>query len=205
MVALAQKEPILADLSGGLLKIKDLGSVLNKLRISMNEEASVRKAVYADHQKDKEMETSTVSSDVATRSIRPRANINVQFPPLPSKERLEQLKHIKGMVDMERVVVVTGFGEVGPWGSARTRWEMEAYGEFSIEGCIELAWMMGLIRYRNEDTHSGWVDAKTGEPVRDDEIKARYEKTILDNTVRINQRFLQRVVINNIPTGRTHN
>lgn len=185
MVSEAQKEPILADLSGGLLKIKDLGSVLNNLRASMNEEAAVRKAVYADQQKDQEMEIQNKAQTTGkTHAIRPRANINVEFPPLPSKERLEQLKHVKGMVDMERIVVVTGFGEVGPWGSARTRWEMEAYGEFSIEGCIELAWMMGLIRYHNDDHHNGWVDAKTGEPVRDDEIKARYEKTILDNTVR---------------------
>jgi fatty acid synthase subunit beta len=78
----------------------------------MNEQASVRKAVYADAQKDKELEghqAATASSTApASHSIRPRANINVQFPPLPSKERLEQLKHVKGMVDMERVVVVTG-------------------------------------------------------------------------------------------------
>lgn len=51
MVAKAQKEPILADLSGGLLKIKELDSVLNDLRASMNQEASVRKAVYSDSQK----------------------------------------------------------------------------------------------------------------------------------------------------------
>lgn len=152
----------------------------------MNEEASLRKAVYVERKKDDDMENgrSAASNVTATRPIRPRANINVQFPALPSKERLEKLKHIKGMVDLERVVVVTGFGEVGPWGSARTRWEMEAFGEFSIEGCIELAWMMALIRYQNDDSHNGWVDAKTGQPVRDDEIKARYEKVILENTVR---------------------
>jgi 3-oxoacyl-ACP reductase-like protein len=137
-------------------------------------------------EQDKELENHnvTVSAATSNHSIRPRANINVQFPSLPSKERLEQLKRIKGMVDMERVVVVTGFGEVGPYGSARTRWEMEAYGEFSMEGCIELAWMMGLIRYHNDDSRTGWVDAKTGEPIKDDEIKARYEKIILENTVR---------------------
>jgi fatty acid synthase subunit alpha len=53
------------------------------------------------------------------------------------------------MVDPASVVVITGFGEVGPWGNSNTRWEMEADGEFSIEGCIEMAWMMGFIKYFN--------------------------------------------------------
>ena len=51
------------------------------------------------------------------------------------------------------MVVVFGFGELGPYGNARTRWEIESYGEFSLEGCVELAWMCGLIRV-GED--GGW-------------------------------------------------
>ena len=44
--------------------------------------------------------------------------------------------HVKGMIDLSKVVVVTGFGEVGPWGNARTRWEMEREGAFSLEGML---------------------------------------------------------------------
>jgi fatty acid synthase subunit alpha, fungi type len=46
---------------------------------------------------------------------------------------------------------------------------MEAFGEFSLEGCIEMAWLMGLIKYNNgplNGTHYiGWIDVKTGSPV----------------------------------------
>ncbi|THC90774.1 hypothetical protein EYZ11_009774 [Aspergillus tanneri] len=89
-----------------------------------------------------------------------------------------------GMVDLDRVVVVTGFGEVGPWGSSRARWEMEAYGGLSHQGCIEMAWMMGLVRYTEQTTgdgqsFSGWVDARTGELVADVAIKEVYEERIL--------------------------
>ena len=28
--------------------------------------------------------------------------------------------------------------KVGPWGSSHTRWEMEAWREFTIEGCVEV-------------------------------------------------------------------
>jgi hypothetical protein len=37
------------------------------------------------------------------------------------------------------------FAEVGPWGSSHTRWEMEARGEFTIEGWIEMSWMMVVV------------------------------------------------------------
>jgi fatty acid synthase subunit alpha len=63
---------------------------------------------------------------------------------------------------------------------------MEAYGEFSLEGCVEMAWLMGLIKNHNGPlkgkSYSGWVDAKTGEPVDDKDIKPKYEKYILDHS-----------------------
>ncbi len=69
---------------------------------------------------------------------------------------------------------MTGFGEIGPWGNARTRWEMESKGEFSLEGCLELAWMLGLVKYVSlSGNKKAWVDAKTNEPVQDWEIKVR--------------------------------
>ncbi|KAG0158728.1 hypothetical protein PDIDSM_6247 [Penicillium digitatum] len=80
----------------------------------------------------------------------------------------------------------SGFSEVGPWGNSRTRWEMESKGKFSLEGCVEMAWIMGLIKHHNGplkgQAYSGWVDAKTGEPVDDKDIKAKYEKHILEHT-----------------------
>ena len=82
------------------------------------------------------------------------------------------------------MVVITGFAEVGPYGNARTRWEMEAYGKFSLEGCIEMAWVMGLIEYRNVEIKSyvGWIDKQTGEPIPDMDVKDKYEQYILDHS-----------------------
>ena len=87
-------------------------------------------------------------------------------------------------VDLEKVIVITGFGEVGPWGSSRTRWEMEACSESTIEGCIEMAWLMGFIKCFDGHLKHGllyisWVDSKTNEPVDDKDVKGRYEKEIL--------------------------
>ena len=113
--------------------------------------------------------------------------LRTTFPPLPTESRRSALRSkLQGMVDLEKVVVVVGYGEVGPWGSARTRWEMEAYGEFSLEGCVELAWMVGLIKPHNgplpsnpRHRHIGWIDVATNEPVFDQDVKRKYEKLIL--------------------------
>jgi fatty acid synthase subunit beta len=61
---------------------------------------------------------------------------------------------------------------------------MEARGEFTIEGCIEMAWIMGFIKHfdsrlKDGSLDVGWVDSKTNEPVDDKEVKGRYEKDIL--------------------------
>ena len=61
---------------------------------------------------------------------------------------------------------------------------MEARGEFTIEGCIEMAWIMGFIKHFNGklpdgSLYVGWVDAKSSEPVDNKDVKAKYEADIL--------------------------
>lgn len=187
MVEAAQNEPVLADLNGCLHLVPDLNVVVSDLRASLIEEAAIKKSIVVDSNVDKEIETgrrATPSVPAATAAGNPvtrRANITVPFPELPASTKTMEPSYTraKGMVNLENVVVVTGFGEVGPYGSSRTRWEMESYGEFSVEGCIELAWMMGLIKYHPE---GGWVDSKTGERVPDDAIKVKYEAILLMHT-----------------------
>ncbi|ORX66584.1 hypothetical protein DL89DRAFT_286290 [Linderina pennispora] len=107
----------------------------------------------------------------------PLATHRISFPPTRSFDQLKPLHYLQGMINLDKVAVITGFGEVGPFGNARMRWEMEAFGELSMEGCIELAWIMGLIKHFDGqhpltmDHYIGWVDAKTDEPVRDMDVK----------------------------------
>ncbi|TDZ72019.1 Fatty acid synthase apf5 [Colletotrichum trifolii] len=60
----------------------------------------------------------------------------------------------------------------------------EADGAYSLEGCVEMAWMMGLIKHdphaqKNGSPWTGWVDAKTSE---DGEVPSKYMSFILQNT-----------------------
>jgi len=183
---LCQVEPVWADLNGGFQYLPNLKDLMTKLRKEYMDESEIKKAVV----KETAIENKIVNGEDTEAyykkvTVQPRANIKFEFPKVPDWEtEIKPINdNLKGMVDLEKVVVVTGFSEVGPWGNSRTRWEMEAYGQFSLEGCVEMAWIMGLIKNHNGPlkgkSYSGWVDAKTGEPVDDKDIKSKYEKHIL--------------------------
>ena len=189
IVNLCQVEPVFADLNGGLQFIPDLNDLMTNLRKEIMETSEVRKAVTKETAIENKIVNGEDSEALYRKvTIEPRANIKYQFPELPNWENdVEPLNiNLKGMVNLDKVVVVTGFAEVGPWGNSRTRWEMEAYGQFSLEGCVEMAWIMGLIKNHNGPlkgkSYSGWIDSKSGEPVDDKNIKAKYEKYILEHS-----------------------
>ena len=189
IVNLCQVEPVWADLNGGFQYIPNLKDLMTDLRKEYTETSEIRKAVT----KETAIENKIVNGEQNEAlyqevKVQPRANLKFEFPKVPDWEtEVEPLNSdLKGMVDLDKAVVVTGFSEVGPWGNSRTRWEMEAHGHFSLEGCVEMAWIMGLVKNHNGPlkgkSYAGWVDAKTGEPVDDKDVKAKYEKHILEHS-----------------------
>ncbi|PKY00401.1 putative fatty acid synthase alpha subunit FasA [Aspergillus campestris IBT 28561] len=189
IVNLCQLDPVFADLNGGLQFIPDLKGLMTKLRTDIMETSDVRQAVIKETAIENKIVNGEDSEALYKRvTAEPRANIKFEFPNVPDWEQeVKPLNEsLKGMVNLDKVVVVAGFSEVGPWGNSRTRWEMEAHGRFSLEGCVEMAWIMGLIKHHNGplkgQAYSGWVDAKSGEPVDDKDIKPKYEASILEHT-----------------------
>ncbi|KAJ2895859.1 fatty acid synthase alpha subunit Lsd1, partial [Coemansia aciculifera] len=185
----ACSQPIWADLDGGMGLIADLGDVASKTRQKIQQKSSLLKTMSREAVLDfAAKHPPFVVVPVSVEDVVPLAKPKHHFPMPCHYEQLEHLRHLQGMVNLDKVVVITGYGEVSSFGNAETRWEMEAYGEFSLEGCIELAWIMGLIKHFNGALKAtgamyvGWVDAKTEEPVRDTEVKARYEEYILAHT-----------------------
>jgi fatty acid synthase subunit alpha len=179
-----EDRPVFADLTGGLDAVPNLKETLRAIRSDLEAERSLKEAIA----KEAEEENDPESTNALPPPIRPQPNLRLPFPTLPDWDKdIEPVhKDLEGMVDLDSVVVVTGFAELGPWGNARTRWDMECKGELSIEGCIEMAWIMGLIK--NHDgplegqEYHGWVDTKTSKPVHPADMKDRYERHILDNS-----------------------
>jgi fatty acid synthase subunit beta len=185
LFSITQVEPLWADLNGGMDRLPDLAEITGRIRNELNRRAEIAKAVNRDNSADYKV-VHGVEAERLLQSVDvlPRANFRFEFPSLPTLNSLSDVSSLRGLIDLDKVAVITGYGEVGPWGSARTRWEMEARGELTITGCIEMAWIMGFIKHFNGrlkdgTLYVGWVDTKTNEPVDDKDVKGRYEKDIL--------------------------
>lgn len=192
MVTLAAEEPLWADLTGNWVVIPNMKDAADGLRSELMTKSRIARAVATSNQLEESKKPEGGRELPPPESAGPLAGTMLgmtPFPTLPSEEARKSLSALEGMVDLRKVVVITGYGEVGPWGNARTRWEMESYGEFSLEGAIELAWMVGLIKRHDgplpsgppRQRYVGWVDATSGEAVADHEVKRRYEKTLLQS------------------------
>jgi len=187
---LCEAGPVYADLTGSIDSVPDLKAVTIRIRKDIMDKSDIRKALHLEMSRETNAVDGSDTPSVHHQfQIKPRANLTFQFPQLLDYQSdIAPLNDLKGMVDLDRVVVVTGFSELGPWGNARTRWEMEAFGKFSLEGCTELAWIMGLIKHHNgpikgmQGTYAGWVDVKSGEPIHHGDVKSKYERHILDHT-----------------------
>jgi fatty acid synthase subunit alpha len=184
LLEVTQKEPLLADLSGGMSAIPNLKEEVAAIRKDISDTSSSRRAMDKE-QSAQVNDPAAVAASSTLAPFKKRANIKFDFPKLPDyTSDVEELASLEGMIDLEKVVVVTGFGEVGPHGSARTRWQMESQGQFSLEGFVEMAWMMGLIEYQSAEglPYTGWIEKDTKKPISDVEIKQKYEEHILKHS-----------------------
>ncbi|KAL3426492.1 fatty acid synthase subunit alpha [Phlyctema vagabunda] len=181
-------EPLVADFSGGMGHFPDIKGATTGIRAAIQQLSENRRAIFQEHQDS----GSTTEHSPTDEQINPE----LRFPPLPEWESSIQplAGQLEGMVDLDRVVVVAGFAEVGPFGSARVRWDMEVNGRLSPESCIELAWSMGLIKAHSGEIHgkpfSGWLDQETGKPIADTAVQEKYESYMLEHA---GVRFMEQV------------
>ncbi|MTB88832.1 DUF1729 domain-containing protein [Aeromicrobium sp. zg-629] len=147
----ATEGPLTLDLTGGL------GDADLDLRALAEEAARERGEQGTD-----------VSSDTATIPA---------LPAPPSRlDRVQTPDWAEVTARPEDLVVIVGAGELGPYGSARTRFEMEVEDRLSAAGVLELAWSTGLLSW--DATNRGWFDTASGEVVEEHEIADRYEDAV---------------------------
>lgn len=154
----ASREPIQVDLTGGLGDIElDMAELAAKAREEMVAEAAAG---------EDEVEDSAL-----TISALPSPPRGYQSAPAPEWADLD--------IDPADMVVLVSGAELGPYGSSRTRFEMEVSGELSAAGVLELAWTTGLVKWE-DDPKPGWYDTNTGELVDESELVERYHETVLE-------------------------
>ncbi|KAI6142487.1 hypothetical protein BKA82DRAFT_4438238 [Pisolithus tinctorius] len=187
LFSITQVEPIWADLNSRIDHLLDLADITTCIRMDLNKKSELCHAIAHDNALDfKVINGAEGEHALQNINVIPCANFKFDLPTLEPASAFEELSKSCSIIDLEKVIVMTGFAKVSPWCSSRTQWEMEACREFTIEGCIDMAWIMGSIKHfdshlKDSTLHVGWVDAKTGEPVDDKDIRSRYEKEILSH------------------------
>ncbi|KUL89708.1 hypothetical protein ZTR_00595 [Talaromyces verruculosus] len=183
---LAEDHPVYADLTGGAKEITNIKDIMSESRAKFTSQSNIRRALLAEKSRELNVLAGGASSVKSATTFVPktrRANLNLQFPHLSSHVDLTaDISRLGGMIDLSRTAVVVGYSELGPWGNARTRWDVEHLGDFTLETYVEMAWILGLVKHHegeiNGQVYVGWVDAKTNEPVREDSFKQLYGEHI---------------------------
>ncbi len=154
--AAAAHTPVKADLTGGLGEAKlDMAALAAKAREQVTSENDLAAA---------EVGAGNVISALPSP---PRG-----YPPAPPPSWADL------DVDPADLVVIVGGAELGPYGSSRTRFEMEVDNELSAAGVLELAWTTGLIRWE-DDPQPGWYDSESGDLVEESELVERYHDAVV--------------------------
>jgi fatty acid synthase subunit alpha len=213
---LAEDHPVYADLTGGAKEITNIKDIMSDSRAKFTAQSNIRRALLAEKTRELNVLAGGASSVKLPSSSVPqtrRANLNLQFPQLSGHTDLTaDIAALEGMIDLSRTAVVVGYSELGPWGNARTRWDIEHLGDFTLETYVEMAWILGLVKYHegeiNGQVYVGWVDAKTKDPVREDNFKQLYgghikkhsgirfiEPELLDGYDPAKKEFLQEIVV----------
>ncbi|KAL2819638.1 hypothetical protein BDW59DRAFT_164966 [Aspergillus cavernicola] len=180
-VASCEDAPVMVDFSGGLGDWRDASTHLAAARESLNQRAEIARAIA---QEDEREVIARHQVSPAEDALQAKISLHVGFPKLPDygSEVQPLQRHLSPDLMPSDAVVVVGFAELGPWGSARVRWEMESRGHLSPAGYVEMAWLMNLIRHVDKPGpnghYVGWVDVESGNPIADAEIPPRYGQVI---------------------------
>ncbi|KAF9895184.1 hypothetical protein FE257_000086 [Aspergillus nanangensis] len=181
---LAEDTPVFADLTGGFGQVWKIKDEITAARQRIADRVELYKALAEEDARHDAVLFGQRPEEPETTVKKCRANLRLPLPSLPEHADLTSgLSDLQGMIDLSTTVVVVGYSELGPWGNSRTRWEMEHQGGFSLEGYVEMAWIMGLIKHidgtLNGEPYIGWVDAASQAPVRDDKIPEQYHDHIM--------------------------
>ncbi|MFU0464792.1 fatty acid synthase subunit beta domain-containing protein [Gardnerella vaginalis] len=165
---LAAQAPLDVDLTGGL------GSEpldLNELKAQALQENSRKQA-----DKDAASKSEVKSEVKSINKALPSPNI-----PTQASVNLEDWKNVTAKPKDQ--IVIVSVGEIGPWGSGRTRFsaEQSIQDDGTVSLCagavLELAWSMGLLTWQ-DSPKPGWYDAE-GTLVPEEDIAEKYRDEVV--------------------------
>ena len=114
--AFCDLEPLMADLAGGLSSFINLRPMLQQIQEKIDSKSNMKKSLFEEEQFENDDDSSGSPVTSPRRLLTPKARLQVERASLPEYEELQPLAaRLHDMVDLERVVVIVGFGEVGKY------------------------------------------------------------------------------------------
>lgn len=164
----AQACPLAVDLTGGFGNLADVKATVDGLRRELTTASAGAKRLteLAD------TEAALLKTPLKSPSLRKPLGI---WPKHLAKQNLQTPVMPRPKLALDKMVVIVGLGELSPGGSARTRFELETRDQLSPAAAIELAWLMGLIRW---ETRRGWIDIAADAPIAEGEIPDHFAEAI---------------------------
>ncbi|KAJ2738046.1 fatty acid synthase alpha subunit Lsd1, partial [Coemansia sp. BCRC 34301] len=110
---IASSQPIWADLNGGMSCTQGIGGIVGNARQSIQRQSTLQQALWREYALDNAaLSQPLLIQPASVQNTALLAKPKYHFPAPRQYEQLEHLRHLQGMVNLDKVVVVTGYGEV---------------------------------------------------------------------------------------------
>lgn len=162
--------PLNVDLTGGL----------GKEPLDLN---ALRAEALEDQKRAEAAEAAEEAAESSVKSTAQSTNKALPTPYVPTQPRVNLADWKNVTARPEDEIVIVSVGELGPWGSGRTRFEAElgiredGSVELSAGAVLELAWNMGLLTWQ-DSPKPGWYDAD-GTLVPEEDIAEKYRDEVV--------------------------
>lgn len=172
----AASAPLDADLTGGLGNEPiDIAALREE---AMADEAQKQTAL------DSRFDGSNASSSLARSDVKSGALVKaLPTPHVRHQAPVDLTQWSDVTAKPEDEIVMVSIGELGPWGTGRTRFEAEmgihpdGSVDLSAGAILELAWNMGLVTWQ-DSPNPGWYDTD-GNLVPEEDIAERYHDEVV--------------------------
>ena len=171
--AAAAASSLLANVDAGMADVTDLRAIIDGARADLAARAAAATREQQCHETEARLLGRASQTGGATMQT---------LPAWSDEERhvVRPWRRARPDVALDDAIVITGIGEVSPWGSVRTRWAYEVDPELSPAAVLELAWMTGRVEFRDQ-AGGAWFDTETDEVVDEADIAARYRDVVLQH------------------------
>ena len=162
--------PLDVDFTGGL----------GKEPLDLN---ALRAEALEDQKRAEAAEAAEEAAESSVKSTAKSTNKALPTPYVPTQPRVNLADWKNVTARPEDEIVIVSVGELGPWGSGRTRFEAElgiredGSVELSAGAVLELAWNMGLLTWQ-DSPKPGWYDAD-GTLVPEEDIAEKYRDEVV--------------------------